>query len=188
MWWWPERPQASQRHAELMPGGLSVVGPGWLLQTLVGSCVAVVLWDPASRYGGMCHFVLSHRGSRGEGQPPASSPDARYGVEALALLKDRMGPFTGLGSAQAPVAHVIGGAAMLDAHDGRAGLIGRTNAELALGWVAQEGLRLGEVQVGGQSGRRIRFDTSTGALDVTDVVAAPANWPAVTGTCWMWPA
>lgn len=188
MWWWPEQHADSQRHAELLPGGLSVVGAGWTLKTLVGSCVAVVLWHAHSRSGGMCHYVLSHRAGRTDGPPLPNATDSRYGALALPLLKARLAPFMGGGPGGSLIAHVIGGASMLDAPDGQAGLIGRANVELALRWVEQEGLQLGQVQVGGRAGRRIRFDTSTGALGVSAVIDAPASWPAAPWITSMWPA
>jgi chemotaxis protein CheD len=33
------------------------------LRTLLGSCVAVTLWHPRAQLGGMCHYLLPHRGS-----------------------------------------------------------------------------------------------------------------------------
>ena len=32
-----------------------------LLQTLLGTCIAITLWHPKRRLGGMCHFVLPTR-------------------------------------------------------------------------------------------------------------------------------
>lgn len=51
------------------------------IRTLLGSCVAVTMWHPRRRIGGMCHFLVPGRcGSR------SGEPDGRYGSEALLLL------------------------------------------------------------------------------------------------------
>ena len=51
------------------------------LRTLLGSCVAVTLWHPQRKIGGMCHYLLGER--------PANhgiALDGRYAPDALALL------------------------------------------------------------------------------------------------------
>ena len=37
-------------------------GPGVVISTLLGSCVAVCLWDPILQLGGMNHFLLPEEG------------------------------------------------------------------------------------------------------------------------------
>jgi chemotaxis protein CheD len=51
------------------------------VRTLLGSCVAVTMWHPRRRIGGMCHFLLPDRGRR-----EATGVDGRYGVEAIGML------------------------------------------------------------------------------------------------------
>jgi hypothetical protein len=51
------------------------------LRTLLGSCVAITLWHPTRRIGGMCHFLLPER-KRRTNEPP----DGRYGDEAVAEM------------------------------------------------------------------------------------------------------
>lgn len=186
MWRWPEHREPPCRHAELMPGGLSVVGSGWILQTLVGSCVSVVLWDPVSRKAGMCHYVLTHRAGDVAAEPDGDGLNGRYGTEALHLLKDLMGPVWAVDRESRPTAHVVGGAALLAAEEGRAGVIGKSNVALALKWVEQEGLRLGELHVGGLVGRRVSINTDTGALSVTAVAEVSPAWPVAPLQTSMW--
>ena len=51
------------------------------IRTLLGSCIAVTMWHPRRRIGGMCHFLLPERG-----HGAAAEPDGRYGVEAIGML------------------------------------------------------------------------------------------------------
>lgn len=51
------------------------------IRTLLGSCVAITLWHPRCKIGGMCHFMLPSRH-----RLPGQRLDGRYGSEALFLL------------------------------------------------------------------------------------------------------
>ena len=48
-------------HLMLLPGQWHVGRHVAQMRTLLGSCVAVVLWHPARRLGGMCHYLLPSR-------------------------------------------------------------------------------------------------------------------------------
>jgi chemotaxis protein CheD len=65
----------------LQPGELWFGDEHTRIRTILGSCVAVTLWHPRRRIGGMCHYMLPGR-VRGSGKPL----DGRYGDEALELL------------------------------------------------------------------------------------------------------
>ena len=64
----------------LHPGDVACVGRGERLETLLGSCVAVVLTDPRRTVGAMCHIV--HAGAA-HGAPCKA---ASFGTEALQAL------------------------------------------------------------------------------------------------------
>lgn len=40
------------------------------VRTTLGSCVAIVLWHPVRRIGGMCHYMLPSRGRPSDEPPP----------------------------------------------------------------------------------------------------------------------
>ena len=52
------------------------------IRTILGSCVAICLWHPKLKIGGMCHYLLPTRRVKPEGAPP----DPRYGDEAMELI------------------------------------------------------------------------------------------------------
>ncbi len=67
------------RAVKVLPGEFFVSDEEIAIQTVLGSCVAACLWDPARRVGGMNHFML----------PDGGGDDAacgRYGVFAMELL------------------------------------------------------------------------------------------------------
>src|SRR5260370_9335468 len=49
----------------------------------LGSCVAICLWDPATRVAGMAHVVLP-------GADPTGAPNAKFAGSALPALIARM--------------------------------------------------------------------------------------------------
>jgi chemotaxis protein CheD len=64
----------------LHPGDVVYAGCGERLQTLLGSCVAIILTDPRRTVATMCHVVHA-------GQPnQRSAQDSAYGEVALAAM------------------------------------------------------------------------------------------------------
>ena len=45
----------------LMPGDFVFGNSELKLKTLLGSCVAITLWHPDKKIGGMCHYMLPGR-------------------------------------------------------------------------------------------------------------------------------
>ena len=78
-----------RRHSEhchvIHPGDIFVAEPPTVLRTLLGSCVAITLWDPVSHAGGMCHFLLAEK-------EPDADPwilNGRYADDAVLLLIEK---------------------------------------------------------------------------------------------------
>jgi chemotaxis protein CheD len=105
----------------LLPGDLFCDREPHRLHTILGSCVAVCLWDRRLRFGGMNHFVLPSSPDHGE-------PSSRFGDVAISALIDRL---TALGSEMGDLeAKLFGGASVL--HTGTGALsVGSQNIELA---------------------------------------------------------
>ncbi len=65
----------------LMPGELYFGSAAASVRTLLGSCVAITVWHPRLRLGGMCHYLLPARNRR-----PGEACDGRFGDEAMATM------------------------------------------------------------------------------------------------------
>jgi len=65
----------------LQPGDYFFGAEDIQIKAFLGSCIAITLWHPQHKLGGMCHFMLPSRGTM------ASTLDGRYGDEAVALLQ-----------------------------------------------------------------------------------------------------
>lgn len=145
------------RNFYLHPGQLYVGTEPTAVTTILGSCVAVCLWDSAFGIGGINHYLLPS-GSR------ASSTPLRYGNFALSHLVE------GLIRVGARVAHLqaklFGGACVLDALRGKVIHLGDKNVEIAKATLDQLGIPIVAFDVGGHSGRKIIFNTEDGSAKV----------------------
>ena len=68
------------REVILQPGELFFGKEDVVLKTVLGSCIAITLWHPEQKMGGMCHYMLPTRGW------PTTLLDGRYADEAITLL------------------------------------------------------------------------------------------------------
>lgn len=126
------------------------------ITTVLGSCIAVCLWDQKRRIGGMNHFLL----------PEQIGDDVltpRYGDIAISHLLQRM---LNLGSKREDlVAKMFGGAAVLQIVTPNLS-VGSRNIQMAYDILKQEKIRVISKDVGGSSGRKIMFNTYTGTVRV----------------------
>ena len=140
--------------------------PGDLLSTVLGSCVAVCLYDPKRRIGGMNHFLLPF------GQETATDRPVRYGLFAMESLINAL---MKAGAVKSRLeAKIFGGARIsVDLRD-----IGRTNAVFAREFLATEGIDCSGESLGGTNARRVVFRPTTGQARMlivpsTDVAPPP---------------
>jgi chemotaxis protein CheD len=127
------------------------------VRTLLGSCVAVTLWNPARGIGGMCHFLLPSRT-----RTPDMALDGRFGDEALILMVNML---TRLGTTpQEYEAHLYGGA---DTMQGRSGVkfnVGERNIEQGWSLIDRYGFALQGVDVGDHVPRNVALDFADGSV------------------------
>src|SRR5215469_6390186 len=138
------RPEASKR-LNLIQGECRVSAePSLMLTTVLGSCVAACLHDPAANVGGMNHFLLPD----GNGDDPGA---LRYGAYAMELLVN--GLLT-LGAQRERLRAKLFGGARLSP-----GLtdIGHHNIVFARNYLRQEGIRYSGGSTGGVLARKIQF-------------------------------
>ncbi|HET7434811.1 MAG TPA: chemotaxis protein CheD [Thermoanaerobaculia bacterium] len=137
------------------PGQLYTASHSALVSTVLGSCVAVCLWDPIARVGGVNHFLL----------PTGKGP--RYGNEAVPALIDAMverGAFVAR-----MVAKVFGGACVIEHFTGSRRAIGEQNTEAALRSLAAHAIPVRVNETGGRRGRKLLFHTGTGHAYVKEI-------------------
>jgi chemotaxis protein CheD len=157
----------------LQPGDLFVATPGYQIRTILGSCVSVTLWHPASATGGMSHFLLPTRGSAVR----ESEWDGRYGDEALQMM---LAELRGLGIAPAQCqAKIFGGGNMFPDHI-REGVttVGMRNGEAARELLQRHGISVVSESLFGVGHRQIIFDVNKGDVWVHQVRPSQATLQA----------
>ncbi len=125
-----------------------------LISTLLGSCVAVCMFDPVSRIGGMNHILLPGKLDLRRFNMPA-----RYGINAMELLINRIMNLGG--ERHRIVAKVFGGAHILPAISAE-NCMGRKNVSFALEFLKTESFQVVSRDVGGIQSRRVYFHSDTG--------------------------
>jgi chemotaxis protein CheD len=144
-----EKPKGIYLH----PGQVVVAADASLVTTILGSCVAVCLWDEQSSIAGINHYLLPTNPLRGQ-------QDARYGNTATEQLIDKM---VARGAITARLtAKLVGGASIMTAFSARQKSIGDQNVEVARELLARFGIPVVAEQVGGVRGRKLLFHTGNG--------------------------
>ena len=153
----------------LMPGQMSFTTATALLRTLLGSCVAITLWHPLKRIGGMCHFLLPKRARRA-----GDAPDGRYGDEAVAEMVRAL---TSLRTDPKDyVAHLYGGADTMSGVSAARFNIGERNIEQGWSLIDRYGFQLDGVDVGEDVPRTVTIKLATGEVDMRRGIGkAPVN-------------
>jgi len=135
----------------IYPGKLFASKAPYFLNTILGSCVAVCLFDDVKKIGGMNHFMLPLWNGEGLASP-------KYGNVAIELLIDKM---LKLGCKKRNIkAKIFGGANVIkteyDLYN-----IGQRNIQLAEDILEQEQIKIIARSVGGDRGRKILMDTES---------------------------
>ncbi len=124
----------------------------------LGSCVAVGIYDPQSRLGGLGHMLLP---SGPEDNPPGAA--GKYVDIGIARMVDELAQ-AGAGRDNL-VAKVAGGANMFETtHQTLINSIGARNARSARETLARLAIPLVGEEVGGNRGRTVEFDLATGRM------------------------
>lgn len=137
--------------------------PGSLITSGLGSCIGVTLFDATAKVGGMCHVMLpdSSQARATENRAKFADtavPDILSALERLGARRDRL------------IVKFAGGAQMFNfgKTDDRFA-IGRRNADAVRNALKQAGLRISAEDTGGNHGRTMVFDVSTGRVVIRKV-------------------
>ena len=141
----------------LHPGDVALGQHGDTLETLLGSCVAIVITDPRRTVGAMCHIVHSR---------PAPSSTRATGAYADVALDTMVELLQQRGiTVRLCEAYVYGGGNMFPQLE-QAPSVGDDNADWALGALSALGIRVLAVDLGGAAYRRLSWTIGRAAPQV----------------------
>ncbi len=150
--------QFEQEVVTIHPGEYFLTEDDTIIATVLGSCIAVGIYDPEAGIGGLNHFMLPGELARAD---IVRSPNAKYGMYAMELL---INDLMKLGVRRSSMrAKVFGGGAVLRLKEGKTS-IPRSNIEFAFEYLAREGIPIVASDVGGREPRKIFFFARTGKV------------------------
>ena len=145
----------------LQPGEFYFGDSSTRIRTLLGSCVAITLWHPTLKIGGMCHYMLPH----GRRQSPVL--DGRYAEDALQMFLDEV---------RKAHAHprdfdikMFGGGNQFPSHRNHPYPVSERNIHLGRSLLAQHGLHVKSEHMGGVGHRNVIFELWSGHVWVKHV-------------------
>ena len=149
----PNRGEPNRTSCYILPGQLYASVEPCQIKTILGSCVAICLWDKRRGAGGMNHFLLP---SAREGQPSS----LRYADEATRVLLQRLKEL----GCRAPNlrAKIFGGAALFQSREVYATTLGAKNVAAALELMRKASIPIVAQETGGPQGRKLLFNTDDG--------------------------
>ena len=151
-------------HVPVHIGDVKVADGSSLLFTVgLGSCVAIALYDPYEKIGGLAHAMLPHPGAGRRDAPPGRFASTAA-AELITLMEARGASRTRL------TARIAGGASMFRDLLDREGLtLGRRNIDAARAALTTAGVTVQGEDVLGTYGRSVYLRTRDGKLLVASV-------------------
>lgn len=145
---------ADKKEHYLFPGNLFASTEPYVVTTVLGSCVSVCLIDESAGIGGINHYMLPLWNGEGLASP-------KYGNIAIEKLLEKV---LQLGANRSRLkAKVFGGGEVLKISNGVLN-VGERNIKLAEDMLHDMRIHVAGKDVGGQTGRKLLFNTSTGKV------------------------
>lgn len=133
----------------------------YVISSLLGSCVAVCLWDSALRAGGMNHFTLPCSRSSHE----RSNRFGNVSTQNLILRMEELGSCR-----QDLRARIYGGGHVPGDRMNIFGSVGEVNIKVARHVLKHARIPIESEDAGGCHGRKLHFNTYTGEITVSTAV------------------
>lgn len=138
----------------LYPAALTAQSDSKIVKTILGSCVAVCLYDNSTKIGGINHYMLPLWNGDGLATP-------KYGNIAIEKLISKV---LALGAKKPKlIAKVFGGARVIGPENSHFN-IGQRNIEMAFKTLEEQKIPILAQSTGGTFGRKIIFNTGTGEV------------------------
>ncbi|MBZ4676706.1 MAG: chemotaxis protein CheD [Anaerophaga sp.] len=138
----------------LYPSTLFASKEPYVVKTILGSCVAICLWDPVTKIGGINHYMLPTWNGNDLASP-------KYGNIAIDKLLERM---VHLGAKRENLqAKIFGGGELIES-GANGTLIGERNIRVARLILEEKKIPVVASSTGGRKGRKILFFTDTGEV------------------------
>ena len=130
-----------------------------ILQTTLGSCIGIAIYDRGNNIGGLAHIML----------PVNNNGDTNKAKYADSAISELLRKLTSKGVDKCElIAKIAGGAKMFDTNKKISHFmeIGLRNEEAVREGLKREGVRLIAADTGNNYGRNIQFEIATGRITI----------------------
>jgi chemotaxis protein CheD len=136
-----------------------------ILQTFVGSCVAICLYDPVAKIAGMAHVMLPKNNTT----EPIPKPEGKFVDVAIKVLLERL---SSSGAQQSRLKAKMAGGASVFQNEGNKNVfnIGTRNVDAIRTALAEKKIPILSEDVGEKGGRWVIFDVASGTMTIKDKV------------------
>jgi chemotaxis protein CheD len=148
----------------LQPGELYFGDANTRIRTLLGSCVAITLWHPKWRIGGMCHYMLPGRRIEMRGD----YADGRYADNALFAFLNEIRN-AGTRPSEYTVKMIGGGNQFPGSEKSKSMSVPDRNIEAGRQLLRQHGFAMPAEHLGGSGHRNVIFELWSGDVWVRHV-------------------
>lgn len=152
----------NSKMVEIPMGGLGLTAQDkTVLQTFVGSCVAICIYDSAAKIAGMAHVMLP----KSNNDNP--KPEGKFVDVAIKVLLERL---TAGGAKQDRLKAKMAGGASVFQNEGHKNVfnIGARNVEAIKTILGEKKIPIIAEDVGAKSGRWVTFDLEAGIMTIKD--------------------
>jgi chemotaxis protein CheD len=132
--------------------------PNEVIVTVLGSCIAVCMYDSVARCGGMNHFILPED-TGGRTELPGMA--LRYGSYSIERMVNSL--LAKGAKRERLVTKVFGGGNVISGNAN----VGHRNADFVEEYLKREGFHIGAKHLRGNQARKIRFFPTTGKVQMT---------------------
>ena len=161
-------PESGLPEIYLSPGEMILAREPTILATILGSCIGVTFWCARLGVGALCHSILPKcpRSSSGNINLTVGYRYVDFCIRSLASQFDQ------LGAARTEVEVKVFGGADVNVVNRAAArpTVGKLNSEAAIKALADEGYVVAASSIGDTFGRRIRFNTGSGEVQLVRLV------------------
>lgn len=140
----------------LKPGYIYFSSEGHIIETVLGSCISVSLWDRKNKMGVMIHYIYAYHREE-ERRPVTGSVALPF---ALEIMQGKGSEIRNL------IAYVAGGGNNPKLSD----KVGKENIEYAMNFLNSKKIKVKTVDVGLEETRKAIFNSSTGEFEVKKIV------------------
>ena len=134
----------------------------YLIKTVVGSCIALCVWDSYGQIGGMGHIMLP------ESNGDQDAPPGKYADTAVKYLISKMiNEGSLLKNMQATCA---GGASMFRNHQNKIEPVGIKNYKIVKNELTHFGIPIVTEAVGGTLGRKVLMNCASGKITISTLL------------------